>query len=212
MKLVLLGPSGAGKGTQAKNLSRKYGILHISTGDILRDHMKRQTEIGRKIEHIMDKGKLVSDSIVINMVKERVRMEDAQNGFILDGFPRTLYQAEVLESIVGQFNGVVAINLDDEIIIKRMSGRYSCPECGSVYHVNFYPPKEQGICDVCGSDLIQREDDKETTVINRLKLYHEMTEPIKSFFKHKNLLIEVDGIGEASEVTKNIIEKLGEKA
>lgn len=211
MKLVLLGPSGAGKGTQAKNLVKELGLVHISTGDMLREQMKKRTSIGTSIEEIMDKGKLVSDDIVVNLVKQRIKLDDCKDGFILDGFPRTLYQAQILEDIVGEITGVVSITLDDDVIIKRMSGRYSCPDCGSVYHIEFYPPKKNGICDSCSSDLIQREDDKEATVKNRLKIYHEMTEPIQNFFREKGLLIEVDGYGDAASITQSIVEKLNKK-
>jgi len=205
MKLVLLGPSGAGKGTQAKQLSKVFGIPHISTGDILRGHITRSTEIGQQIEHIMDTGKLVPDAIVIELARERVAETDCVRGFILDGFPRNLYQAEVLCEMALGIDRVICIRLDDEVIIKRMSGRFSCPACGAVYHTEYYPPKVTGICDTCGNELIQREDDKESTVANRLRIYHEMTEPIISFFYEKNILTEVNGLGSAEDITDQII-------
>jgi len=205
MKLVLLGPSGAGKGTQAKFLSKAYDIPHISTGDILRGHIARSTEIGLQIEHIMDTGKLVPDEIVIELVRERVIEPDCAKGFILDGFPRNLYQAKELCTMDFEIDKVICIRLDDEVIIKRMSGRFTCPECNSVYHTDYYPTKEKGICDACGSALIQREDDKEATVVNRLKIYHDMTEPIIAFFSGVHLLSEIDGLGTAEEISAQIM-------
>jgi len=205
MKLVLLGPSGAGKGTQAKQLSKIFDIPHISTGDILRGHIARETDIGRQIEHIMDTGKLVPDEIVIELAKERVAEPDCRTGFILDGFPRNLHQAEVLCGMNLGIDRVICIRLDDEVIVKRMSGRFTCPVCGAVYHTEYYPPKEAGVCDSCGSALIQREDDKESTVMNRLKIYHEMTEPIIAFFSGVDLLSEINGLGGAEEITAQIV-------
>jgi adenylate kinase len=207
MKLVLLGPSGAGKGTQAKQLSKRFNITHISTGDILRGHIARKTEIGRQIADIMDKGKLVSDEIVIELVKERIAEPDCVNGFILDGFPRNLHQARILNNIT-DIDRVVYINLDDDIIIKRMSGRFSCPDCGAVFHAVYYPPKNKGLCAACDAILIQREDDKESTVVNRLRIYHDMTVPIIDFFKAYDLVSEVNGLGEADEITAHIVKLL----
>ena len=208
MKLVLLGPSGAGKGTQAKYLSKAYDIPHISTGDILRGHITRETEIGRQIEHIMDTGKLVSDEIVIDLVKERITEPDCAKGFILDGFPRNLYQAKVLRKMPVDIDRVICIRLDDDIIINRMSGRFSCPVCGAVYHTDHYPPKDNGNCDSCGNGLIQREDDKASTVANRLKIYHDMTEPIIDFYSEVGLLSEIDGLGCAEDISGQIMEIL----
>ena len=207
MKLVLLGPSGAGKGTQAKVLSKHYNIPHISTGDILRGHMARKTDIGRQIENIMDTGTLVPDETVIALVRDRISEADCTGGYILDGFPRNIYQARVLRDMT-DIDRVICINLDDDVITRRMSGRFSCPGCGAVYHIEYYPPKKTGVCDVCGTSLIQREDDKEATVVNRLKIYHTLTEPIISFFSDLGLLSAVDGHGGAETITAQILEAL----
>ena len=208
MNLVLLGPSGAGKGTQAKFLSNYYKVPHISTGDILRGHIARKTDIGLKTEHIMDTGKLVPDEIVIDLVKERLKEPDCINGFILDGFPRNLHQAKVLCDMSVGIDRVICIRLNDEIIIKRMSGRYTCLNCGAVYHIDYYPPKMPELCDVCNTKLIQRDDDKESTVVNRLNIYHKMTEPIITYFNDIGIITEIDGSNSAEKISDNIINLL----
>jgi adenylate kinase len=210
MKLVLLGAPGAGKGTQTRNLSKHYSIAQISTGDILRDNMRRKTKIGIEINDLMNKGQLVDDQLVINLVKERILEKDCENGFILDGFPRTIYQAKQLFDIVGEINKVVSVEVDDEVILERMTGRLTCSSCGAMYHTHYYPPHLEKICDVCSTELTQREDDKAKTVIERLRLYHALTEPIKEFFKEKNLLIEVLGVGDIIQITNFIVKALGE--
>ena len=205
MKLVMMGPSGAGKGTQAKVLSKKFNVPHISTGDMLRRHIADGTHIGLAIENTMDTGTLVDDDIVIGLVKERIAMPDCEPGYILDGFPRNLRQARVLCRMDPELKKVVCIQVNDNEIIRRMSGRYSCPDCGAVFHIESYPPKKSGVCDVCGAALIQREDDKAATVANRLKIYREMTEPIIKFFKDLNIMSCIDGHGGAEHITAQIL-------
>ena len=209
MKLVVLGAPGAGKGTQGRNLSKHYSIPHISTGDILRNEMKNKTEIGNAISELMDKGILVSDEIVTGLLKERIKNDDCKNGFILDGYPRTLSQAGILDTITS-IDRVISVEVTDEVIIERMTGRYMCSECGFIYHLVYHPPKEHLICDKCGGKLIQRDDDKAKTVINRLETYHKVTEPIKEFYKAKDVLILVDGTKEINEITDEIVVNLGE--
>lgn len=208
MKLVVLGAPGAGKGTQAHFVSEHYDIPHISTGDLLRDHMKRGTEIGKQITNLMEQGMLVPDEVVIKILKERIVDADCKNGFLLDGFPRTRAQAEITESITGALNKVVSVHVDDAVIIERMSGRRICSSCGATYHMVYKPPKKEHICDQCGGTLIQRNDDKAKTVRNRLDIYHGEAEPIKEFFKKENKLAIVDGVGEISDITKEIIKAI----
>ena len=184
MKTVMLGAPGAGKGTQAVMICEKYGIPHISTGDIFRSNIKNGTELGKKAKEYMDQGKLVPDELTIQLLLDRVAQDDCKNGYVLDGFPRTIPQAEVLTKALAETGSKVdyAINVDvpDENIIHRMSGRRSCPKCGASYHIEYIPPKQEGICDACGAELIQREDDKPETVKNRLAVYHEQTQDRKS--------------------------------
>lgn len=207
MKLVLLGVSGAGKGTQAKRLYKHFDIAHISTGDILREHMAKKTPIGIEIQEIMDSGKLVSDDLVSNIVKEKLQTPECKNGYILDGFPRTLRQAEALSEFA-EIDKAVYIKLSDEEVIERLTGRVVCGDCGQMYHLKNLLPKVSGICDVCGNKLIQREDDKAETVLERLHVFHELTEPIIQYYKKQNLLLEVEGDGDRDEITKNILENL----
>ena len=185
MKLVLIGCPGAGKGTQAKKLSKHYGIAHISTGDLLREQMKQGTELGKKVSEIMNAGGLVSDEIVSAMLAERIKADDCKNGYILDGYPRNVSQAEGLDAITGPLDKVVCIDVDDNIIVDRMTGRRGCPKCGSMYHIKYNPPKQDGVCDACGEALIQRKDDNEETVKNRLKVYHETTAPVINYYDEK---------------------------
>jgi len=205
MKLVVLGAPGVGKGTQGRNLAKHFSICHISTGDLLRDQMARKTKIGVEIEHLMDTGKLVSTEIVADLLSNRIKNTDCLNGYILDGFPRNLHQAEILETITGEIDNVVSVDVPDGVILERMSGRVSCPECSTIYHTVYYPPKVPSICDNCGATLVQREDDKARTVLNRLKLYHEETFPIIEFYREKGKLISVSGVGEVTEITNAIV-------
>lgn len=207
MKLILIGAIGAGKGTQAKKISTKYGIPHISTGDILRAHIKNKTEIGMKVRAVLDSGGLVSDDIITEIVKIRVLEDDCSNGFILDGFPRTISQAKDLESITN-IDKAIYLKVDDSIIIKRLAGRRTCNECTAMYNVEYLKPKTEGICDVCGGELIQRKDDNEEIVKDRLKVFYDVTAPIIDFYREKGLIFEVDGMVEVEKVSQTITEAL----
>ena len=209
MKIVMLGAPGAGKGTQAVNIAKEYNIPHISTGDIFRANIKNQTELGMKAKEYMDKGALVPDEITIGMLLSRIADKDCDNGFVLDGFPRTIPQAESLKKALkeqgAKIDCAVDIEVPDEDIINRMSGRRSCPNCGGTYHVTFNPPKQEGICDACGTELVQRADDKPETVLPRLKTYHEQTQPLIEFYENEGVLVTVDGTKKPSEVLEDIL-------
>jgi len=208
MNLILLGPPGGGKGTQAKRIVEKYGIPQISTGDMFREAVAKGTELGKKAKEYMDRGELVPDDIVIGIVKERLSQPDCEKGFILDGFPRTLKQAEALDEILEEMNkkidAVININVPDEEIIKRIVYRRTCKNCGAVYNLIYSPPKEDNKCDKCGGELYQRDDDKEETVRERLRVYKEQTQPLIDYYKKKGILYEVDGTKSIDEVWKQI--------
>ncbi len=208
MNLILLGAPGAGKGTQAKLISEKYGIPQIATGDILREAVTSGTELGRKAKEFMDRGELVPDEIVIGIVKERLAQPDCENGFILDGFPRTLIQAEALDNILAEMNkkidAVINIDVSEEEIIKRITYRRTCKKCGAIYHLIYNPPKEDKKCDKCGGELYQRDDDKEETVRERFRIYRERTEPLIDYYKKKGLLHNVDGTKNIKDVFREI--------
>ncbi|HIU88113.1 MAG TPA: adenylate kinase [Candidatus Avilachnospira avistercoris] len=212
MKIVMLGAPGAGKGTQAVNIAKEFDIPHVSTGDIFRANIKNGTELGMKAKEYMDKGALVPDEVTIGMLLSRISEPDCKNGYVLDGFPRTIPQAESLKKALSDKGDAldVAVNIDvpDEVIEGRMSGRRSCPKCGASYHVTFTPPKKEGICDLCGAELIQRADDKPETVKARLATYHEQTQPLIDFYKKEGILKEVDGTKAPSEVFKAITEAI----
>lgn len=208
MKLVLVGCPGAGKGTQAKKLSKHYGIAHISTGDLLRDQIARGTELGKKVSKIMEEGGLVSDDIVSAMLAERIKADDCKKGYILDGYPRNLAQAEGLEAITGPLDKVVCIEVEDSIIVDRMTGRRSCPKCNAMFHTKYNPPKVEGVCDVCGEKLIQRKDDNEETVVNRLKVYHDTTAPLIDFYGKKGILAKVNGVGDIEGIFAEVCKAL----
>lgn len=208
MKLVLIGCPGAGKGTQAKMLSKKYGIAHISTGDLLREQMKQGTELGKKVRAIMEAGGLVSDDIVSAMLAERIKADDCKNGYILDGYPRNVSQAEGLNNIVGSLDKVICYEVDDNVIVDRMVGRRSCPNCGKMYHTKYNPPKVEGKCDDCNEALIQRKDDNEETVVNRLKVYHETTAPVIDYYDKKGILLKTSGVGDINEIFENVCKAL----
>lgn len=208
MKLVLIGCPGAGKGTQAKMLSKKFDIAHISTGDLLREQMKRGTELGKKVSEIMNSGGLVSDDIVSAMLAERIKEEDCKKGYILDGYPRNVAQAQGLEAITGPLDKVICYEVDDDVIVDRMTGRRSCPQCGRMYHISYNPPKEEGKCDECGAALIQRKDDNEDTVKNRLKVYHESTAPVIDYYRDKGILMTVSGVGDINSIFNNVVSAL----
>jgi len=209
MKIIMLGAPGAGKGTQAKRIAAKYGIPHISTGDIFRANLKNNTELGKKAKVYMDQGLLVPDELTLELVMDRFTQEDCKNGYVLDGFPRTIPQAEALtEALAKQQDAVdFAINVDvpDEAIVNRMSGRRACPACGGTYHVEFNPTKVEGICDVCGGQLVLREDDKSETVLKRLSVYHEQTQPLIDYYSGQKILREVDGTQDMEDVFRDII-------
>jgi adenylate kinase len=209
MKIVMLGAPGAGKGTQAVNIAKKFGIPHISTGDIFRANIKNQTELGMKAKEYMDRGALVPDEITIGMLLDRISESDCAEGFILDGFPRTIPQAESLKAALllqdAKIDYAVDIEVPDEVITSRMAGRRTCPKCGATFHTEFHAPKKEGICDECGAELVQRADDKPETVIERLKTYHEMTQPLIDFYRGEGVLYAVDGTKTQAEVLQDIL-------
>lgn len=209
MKLIFLGPPGAGKGTQASIISKKLGIPTISTGDMLRAAVKEGTEIGKQAKSFMDAGKLVPDSVIIGIVAERVEKPDCVQGYILDGVPRTLAQAQALEDAGIRFDHVVSIETTDQVVTQRLEGRRVCPDCGATFHVTSNPPKAEGICDACGQALIQRHDDEAETIANRLKIYHEETEPLKEFYQQRGLLRLVEDTGSIESVNSRIMTVLG---
>ena len=204
MKIIMLGAPGAGKGTQAKMIAEKYSIPHVSTGDIFRANIKNGTDLGKQAKEYMDAGKLVPDELTVKILLDRGAQEDCKNGYVLDGFPRTIPQAEVLDQELTKLGDHVdhAINVDvpDENIVKRMSGRRACLNCGATYHLEHIPPKQEGICDKCGSQLVLRDDDKEETVLNRLKVYHDQTQPLIDYYTKKNSLKTVDGTVDMKDV------------
>ena len=209
MKIIMLGAPGAGKGTQAKMIAEKFNIPHISTGDILRANIKNGTELGKKAKEYMDKGQLVPDELTVEILLDRVAADDCKNGYVLDGFPRTIPQADVLDKELTKLGDKVdfALNVDvpDENIVRRMSGRRACLKCGATYHIEHIPPKQEGICDKCGSELVQRDDDKPETVQNRLSVYHEQTQPLIDYYNKKNILKSVDGTKDMQEVFSDIV-------
>lgn len=213
MKIVLLGPPGAGKGTQAKSISNKYSIPHISTGDIFRKNISENTPLGVEAKSYMDKGQLVPDEVTINMVKDRLQQADCENGYLLDGFPRTVAQAEALDSFLvernEQLDTALLIKVPNEFILERMTGRRVCPSCGASYHIKFNPPANGDKCDLCVSEVIQRKDDTVETVKERLDVYEKETQPLIDFYANKKLLSEVDGTKAINEVFRGICEILG---
>ena len=209
MKLILLGAPGAGKGTQAEIISKELKIPTISTGNMLREAMKNGTELGLKVKNFMDNGQLVPDDVVIGIVEERVAQEDCANGFILDGMPRTIPQAEALEARGIHFDAVVSIEVQDDVIEGRMTGRRVCGSCGASYHIVANPPKAEGICDACGKELVIRKDDAPETVRNRLKVFHAETEPLKAFYEKLGVLKLVEGNQPIENATKDILASLG---
>lgn len=215
MKLIMLGPPGAGKGTQAQLLAKKLSIPHISTGDIFRNAIKGKTPMGLKAKEFIDKGFLVPDDIVLNIIIHRLKEPDCANGYLLDGFPRTLVQAKEFDYELSEFDSkidyVVDIEVEDEVIVKRMSGRRVCPNCGASYHLINLPSKKDGICDECGSELVQRADDNESTVLRRLNVYHEQTSPLIKYYQTKGKLIKVDGNRDVNVISFEILDKIGRR-
>lgn len=211
--IVLLGPPGAGKGTQAKMISEKLDIPHISTGDILRESVKKDTPLSREVKQVMEKGELVSDSLLEQIIKERLNERDCDKGFLLDGYPRNLSQSETLKAILSErniFDDVVAleISVSDDEIVQRLKNRRSCPNCGMVYNLVSNPPKKDDICDNCSHQLVLRDDDKEETVRQRLLVYHQKTEPVIVFFEKFNKLLKVNGNGTPEKILEEVLEKL----
>lgn len=213
MKIIMLGAPGAGKGTQAKQISEKYRIPHISTGDIFRANIKEQTALGMEAKQYMDQGKLVPNELTVKILLDRVAKEDCNAGYVLDGFPRTIPQAEVLDKAVAELNDkidfAININIPDQNIINRMSGRRACLQCGATYHVVNIPPKAEGVCDVCGGRLVFRDDDKAETVKSRLAVYHEQTQPLIDYYNKKGILKEVDGTKDRNVMFEEIVQILG---
>ncbi len=208
MKIILLGAPGAGKGTQAENISKKYEIPTISTGNMIRAAIHNGTELGKQAESLINAGKLVPDEVVIGMIRERLAEDDCKNGFILDGFPRTIPQAEALAEMGVAIDMALSIEVADEEIVKRMSGRRVCPACGMTYHIDFKPSSDNKHCDACQADLIIRKDDEPATVLDRLNTYHETTEPLKAFYGDQGKLVMVEGREELAETTKATFEAI----
>lgn len=213
MKIIMLGAPGAGKGTQAKMIADKYGVPHVSTGDIFRANIKNGTELGLKAKEYMDKGQLVPDELTVKILLDRVSQKDCEKGYVLDGFPRTIPQAKVLEDALNEKGEKIdyAINVDvpDENIVRRMSGRRACLSCGATYHIVHIPPKTEGICDRCCKELVLRDDDKPETVTKRLDVYHAQTQPLIDFYSEKNILRSVNGTLPMEEVFNEIVGILG---
>ncbi len=212
MNLVFLGPPGAGKGTQAKKLAQELGLVHISTGDLLRSAVKNQTPLGRKAKEYMDRGELVPDELIIALIEE---VMPEGGGVIFDGFPRTIAQAEALERMLERkglhLDMVIFFDVDDDVVVERLSGRRVCPNCGAVYHIKYNPPKEDEICDRCGTRLIQREDDREEVVRNRLAVYREQTAPLIEYYERKGILIKLDASKDIGEVYSELLRLVNEE-
>jgi adenylate kinase len=216
VRVILLGPPGAGKGTQAVKVSEAFDIPHISTGDIFRENVKGDTELGREAKRYMDAGDLVPDEVVVGMVADRLAKDDAAGGFVLDGFPRTVPQAQALEDLLvardAPLEVVVRFAVAEDEVVTRLTGRRTCSGCGAVFHVEHAPPKTEGVCDACGGELIQRDDDTEDVVINRLEVYRKQTEPLEHFYWERGLLRDVEAVGAVEDVTARTLDLLREYA
>ena len=212
MRLIFIGPPGVGKGTQATLIKDHFDILHLSTGDILREEIAQQSAIGIKAKSFMDRGHLVPDNILLEMMEKRLKQPDSENGYLLDGFPRTIPQAEGLDNILEKTNqvldAVVSIELDSDTIVKRLSSRRSCKQCGSITNLLFNPPKTESSCDVCGGELVQRSDDKDKVIFNRLVVYNEQTAPLLVYYTNKGLIKTIDGNADIATIKNNILEAL----
>lgn len=212
MKLILLGPPGAGKGTQAAQLVERYGIPQVSTGDMLRAAVREQTPMGLKAKEFMDKGALVTDEVVIGIVRERLQQADCAKGFILDGFPRTVAQADALKLTLAELgkelDAVVSLQVETDALVERLTGRRACRQCGRGFHVSFDPPAKDDVCDSCGGELFQRDDDKEETIRNRMDVYHQQTAPLEDYYRREGLLRAVDGMAPIAEVQRQVLEVL----
>lgn len=215
MRAILLGPPGAGKGTQAETIVNEFSIPHISTGDIFRKNIKEGTVLGKKAKEYMDQGLLVPDELTVELVKDRLQQDDCENGFLLDGFPRTIFQADALEEALASMNQkldrVVNIIVRKELLVDRAVGRRVCKDCGQTYHTTFNKPSKEGICDNCGGELLQRKDDTEETVTTRINVYQEQTEPLINYYTNKGIIINIDGEKPISEVGKDIVAKMRNK-
>jgi adenylate kinase len=214
LRVVLLGPPGAGKGTQAKFLQEQYGGCQVSTGDILRKAVAEQTPLGKEASGYISRGALVPDDLIVDLVAERLKEKDCARGFILDGFPRTIPQAQSLDEILKKMgialNGVLSVQVPQKVIVERLAGRRTCRGCGALYHLAFDPPKTEAICDRCGSELVQRDDDREETIVARLKVYDTQTAPLIDYYRERNLLRSVDGVGTVDDIRNRIIQALGD--
>ncbi len=210
MNLILLGAPGAGKGTQAEKICEKYNIPAVSTGNIIREALKNGTDMGLKAKSYIDAGQLVPDDVVIGIIQERLSEEDCKKGFILDGFPRTIPQAEALDKMGVNIDKVIDIEVPDDKITARLSGRRVCLKCGATYHLEYKKPAKEGICDVCGDELVQRKDDKPETVLDRLNVYHEQTEPLKDYYEKTGKLVIVEGQEEVADTTALVFKSLEE--
>ena len=213
VRVVLLGPPGAGKGTQAKLLQERFEACQISTGDILRKAVAEQTPLGKHASEYVRKGDLVPDSLIVDLVAERLKEKDCERGFILDGFPRTISQAQSLETILRNMgvalDRVLAIQVPHSVIVERLAGRRTCRGCGALYHLTLDPPQAEGVCDRCGGDLYQRDDDREETITARLKVYDTQTAPLLSYYRERGMLSNIDGVGKVDEIRSRIIQALG---
>ena len=212
-RVVLLGPPGAGKGTQAKLLQEEFDAVQISTGDILRRAVAEQTPLGKAAAEFINRGALVPDGLIVNLVAERLKEKDCEKGFILDGFPRTIPQAESLDEILNRMglnlNSVLSVQVPQKIIVERLAGRRTCRKCGALCHVIFNPPKQTGVCDRCGGELYQRADDQELTIANRLQVYENQTAPLVDYYRQRGLLRAIDGVGEIAQIRARVIAALG---
>lgn len=209
MRLVLIGGPAAGKGTQARRLVEHYGLAYIATGDMLRAEIAKGSELGVRVKGVMDAGQLVSDELMIELVKVRIAQDDCKNGFMLDGFPRTVVQAEKLDSMVGRMDRAIYLNASDELMLERITARLTCPKCGASFNTIFMHPKKDGICDACQSELTQRKDDTKEAGMARLKTYHEQSEPLVDYYKKQGLLLEIDAENSVEKNTETIIRELG---
>lgn len=216
MRVVLLGPPGAGKGTQAKLLQEKFNVCQVSTGDILRKAAAEESPLGKKAAGYLLQGALVPDDIIVDLVAERLKEKDCENGFILDGFPRTVPQAQSLDEILKKRNlgldCVLSVRVPPHVIVERLAGRRTCKSCGALYHLSFNPPKEETACDRCGGELFQRDDDREGTIATRLSVYETQTAPLVEYYRARGLLRDVDGVGEAEDISRQVLKALGDRS
>lgn len=213
LRTILLGPPGAGKGTQAVKIVEKYNIPHISTGDIFRENIKNKTELGNRAKAYMDRGELVPDELVVEIATDRLTKDDCKNGFLLDGFPRTIFQAEKLDEFLTKrgekIDKVINIDVEKDALVKRITGRRVCKSCGASYHVVNIPPKKDGVCDLCSGELIQRADDTEETVLNRIDVYNKQTKPLVDYYGKAGVIINIDGNKDLDDVLADIVKGLG---